>query len=61
MYHHSGSSEYEVVTGLNLDIDSLKVSTRGKESPAEVTKMPFVPNTYFKEPTAALYTGHAQD
>jgi len=31
----------------------LKVSTRGKENPAEVTKMPFVPNTYFKEPTAA--------
>ena len=31
----------------------LKVSVRGKESPAEVFKMPFVPNTYFKEPTAA--------
>lgn len=31
----------------------LKVSVRGKESPAEVSKMPFVPNTYFKEPTAA--------
>ena len=31
----------------------LKVAVRGKESPAEVTKMPFVPNTYFKEPTAA--------
>jgi len=42
-----------VVTDLNLDIDLLKVSTRGKENPAEVTKMPFVPNTYFKEPTAA--------
>ena len=32
---------------------SLKVSTRGRESPAEVFKMPFVPNTYFKEPSAA--------
>lgn len=32
---------------------SLKVSVRGRESPAEVFKMPFVPNTYFKEPSAA--------
>lgn len=31
----------------------LKVEVRGKINPAVVTKMPFVPNTYFKAPTAA--------
>ncbi|CAL8472131.1 g11673 [Coccomyxa elongata] len=31
----------------------LQVEVRGKINPATVTKMPFVPNTYFKAPTAA--------
>jgi len=31
----------------------LKVVVRGRANEATVTKMPFVPNTYFKAPTAA--------
>ena len=31
----------------------LKVVVRGRANDATVTKMPFVPNTYFKAPTAA--------
>lgn len=31
----------------------LQVSVRGRTSPAVVTKMPFVPNTYYKAPTTA--------
>lgn len=31
----------------------LQVEVRGKINPATVTKMPFVPNTYFKAPTTA--------
>ncbi len=32
---------------------ALKVVVRGRANDATVTKMPFVPNTYFKTPTAA--------
>lgn len=31
----------------------LKVVVRGRTNDATVTKMPFVPNTYFKAPTTA--------
>ena len=31
----------------------LKVVVRGKANDATVTKMPFVPNNYYKEPTTA--------
>jgi hypothetical protein len=31
------------------ECNSLQVVVRGKENDAEVTKMPFVPNTYYRK------------